>query len=157
MKNIKKLQCYLLYIAISTTILIGCKKEKIDSITSDPIHGISNPSYPILGIWMINTEQYLDIRNNDTIVNRITDDGRYFEFKEDSILIIYWTYPNSFDESIWYKKGTDSLYVYFDGPNSDIVYKYKFKQINSSKMIWEEIINEWEDEVQKSIYEVIKI
>lgn len=122
-----------IYFALSIFMIIaicGCKKDNNNSnsvITADPI----------LGLWKIETEQYLVINNNDTIQNKITTDGRYFQLKQDSVMIVYWTYPSSFDKSIWFKKKTDSLYLFFDGPTSQYFDKFKYIQNKDSEMILE--------------------
>lgn len=110
----------------------------------------------LLGLWQINTEQHLYIINNDTIENSISADGRYFELQKDSVLIIYWIYPTYSDKSIWYKKGIDSLYVFFDGATSKVIYKYKYNLISDTIMIWEKSVYTVDDVLQKEVYEVIK-
>ena len=145
MKMNKNSLALILFISI---IMSGCDNEKVDPVVV--VH-------PLFGLWQIKTEQTLSIRKNDTIENYTINDGRYFELKKDSGLIVYWVYPNSSDKSIWFTKGKDSLYLFFDGPNSKSINKYKYKQLSESEIVLEEKV--WvQDSITflKFIYKVVR-
>lgn len=139
--------CNLIMIVSMNIVLFG-------SCSEAPINVDDNEN--LLGIWKIESQQYLNITKNDTLENTIEEDGRYFKLNNNSELVIYWQYPNSSSVSLWKEVGLDSLYLFFGGPTSNIVSKYKYKKINDSKMIWEETINASEDFSKKFKFEVVK-
>ena len=143
MKNFHPFPMYLFLI----TIVLGC---------DNPDDNIQLTNEPLIGTWKFETEQYLDIQNGDTIENNSNSDGRYFQIKSNSLLIVYWQYPDDFDESIWHKQDMDSLYLYFDGPSASVVYKYKILELNDSRMSLERAYHIWDDHIQKSIYELTR-
>lgn len=143
MKNLHSIPIYLFLIIV----VLGCDNSN---------DNIQPTNESLIGTWKFETEQYLDIRDGDTIENNINSDGRYFQIKSKSLLIVYWQYPNNFDESIWHRQDPDSLYLYFDGPSSNVVYKYKILELNDSRMNLERAFNIWDDNVQKNIYELTR-
>lgn len=138
------------FLGLISTLIISCQKEEKEEVSPEEW------SDPLLGLWMFSSHQKISIINKDTVENSIQNDGRYFEIKSDSLLIIYWDYPNDYDSSKWHRTTSDSLYIYFDGWLSNHFSKFKIMQSSKSKMIWEETAPNTFGDIYKDIYEVIK-
>lgn len=121
-------------------LCISCNEEDV------------KPSSSLIGLWKFETEQNVAIDNGDTVRSDIYEDGRYFELLEDYKMRIYWIYPTSFDMSIWKKVGTDSLYLYFDGPDSKVVSEYKIVKSNIEELIIEETNYNKDNYIDKDVF-----
>jgi len=143
-----KLNFSLILLIIFSLALFSCKKDSDENV---------NKSH-VLGLWQIKNEQILLLKGNDTISNDSYPESRKIEFQNNSVLLMYWNYPNDFDISTWQQIGADSLLIK-SGSNAKIHYdfRYKFKLINDAEMTWEETEILGSQEKRKTIYDVIKL
>ncbi len=132
--------------AMLLLVLGSCEKEKEEDVLSDPM----------FGTWRIESSESLAIDGTDTLLSETNSDGRMFQLKADSVMLVYWNYPYSFKNSIWYRKGTDSLYLFFDGPESLIFFNYKYIPVDETRMKLEDTHGISEGIVLKTIYDVNK-
>jgi len=139
MKSILRLNVISIF---SFFVLFNCNKKKSEDLQN-----------PILGSWLIKSEQYFAVKDKDTLFNNLKNDGRHIKLKENNVLGIYWKFPTDYEESIW-KLKDDSIFLYFDGPNSQIVSKYKFKQVSINVLQFEETNSTDVNNYTRSIFTV---
>lgn len=138
-----KINCLVILFCIF--LVVSCQKNKND----DEVNTKDN-------LWLFEEERSLEIKGQDTLKDRTTEDGRFIGLEKNDLLIIYWEYPNNKSNSIWYKKGLDSIYFYLDGATSDIIDKYKILSNNSTEMILEETSEASNEIVYRTIYKLVK-
>jgi hypothetical protein len=126
-------------------LVVSCQKNKNDNELNTKDN-----------LWLFEEERSLEIKGQDTLKDRTTEDGRFIGLEKNDLLIIYWEYPYNKSNSIWYKKGLDSIYFYFDGATSDIIDKYKILSNNSTEMILEETSEASNEIVYRTIYKLVK-
>ncbi len=138
-----KINCLVILFCIF--LVVSCQKNK----NNDEVNTKDN-------LWLFEEQRSLEIKGQDTLKDRTTEDGRFIGLEKNDLLIIYWEYPKIKSNSIWYKKGVDSIYFYLDGATSDIIDKFKILSNDSTEMILEETSEASNEIVYRTIYKLVK-